>query len=134
MICRGARHPRRAVAACILHGDHAVDEPIFNVSQDSVDPQRLEVHIGEVVRWRAAGGEPLRIAFDPDRDAHEVIVRPAEIHVVFLREGKHWCVGSFEEDSRRSFRGVAGVWAARGSVDLPTECDSQSSRRMCIIR
>lgn len=110
----------------------AGDEPIITISRDAMAPPRLEVHVGEVVRWRSASGERLRLEFDPHHGAHEVIVRRSEVRVVFLREGEHWYKGRIERDGTRVFRGVVAVRAANEPVDLVPNCGPESSTRLCV--
>src|SRR6266540_2308432 len=67
----------------------AEDRPVISVSRLGLSPDRIQVHVGEVVRWRAAEGVKIRLEFDPHRDAHEVIQRTGEIRAAFRRTGEH---------------------------------------------
>ena len=51
----------------------AADRPVIDVSPSGLAPERIEVHVGETIRWRAERGVRMRIEFDPHRNAHEVI-------------------------------------------------------------
>lgn len=110
----------------------ARDEPIITINGHAPVPPRLEVHVGEVVRWRTTSGERLRLEFDAHRGTHEVIVRQSEIRVVFLREGEHWYKGRIERAGTTSFRGVVAVRAAKEAVDLWPTCAPESSTRLCV--
>ena len=48
------------------------DLPIIGVSRQGLTPDRIEVHVGELVRWRAVKGVRIRLEFDPHRDAQVV--------------------------------------------------------------
>lgn len=109
----------------------AVDEPVIEVSAGRAVPARLEVHVGERVRWRGPAGQRVQIELDPHRDAHEVVVREGEIQAVFLAPGEHWYRGTLLDDDKQSFRGVVVVGAARGPVDQLPVCSSESSYRVC---
>jgi plastocyanin len=118
------------VAAAALPAG-AVDEPVIQVAAGGVVPARLEVHVGERVRWRGPAGQRVQIELDPHRDAHEVVVREGEIQAVFLAPGEHWYRGTLLDDDKQSFRGVVVVGAARGPVDQLPVCSSESSYRVC---
>jgi hypothetical protein len=140
---RGTAWPAARIVACLAimislsrvagpSPSTAGDEPIITISHDAMAPPRLEVHVGEVVRWRSARGERLRLEFDPHHGAHEVIVRPSEVRVVFLREGEHWYEGRIERAGTRAFRGVVAVRAGKEPVDLVPNCGPESSTRLCV--
>ena len=120
-----------AVATAGVSPTEAVDEPVIQVSAGSVAPARLEVHLGERVRWLGPSGQRVRIELDPHRDAHEIIVREGQIQAVFLTAGEHWYRGTLVDDGRRSFRGVVVVGEARGPVDQLPICSPESSYRVC---
>ena len=67
----------------------AADQPIVLVGPHALAPQRLDVHVGELIRWRAAGGEDLHLRLDAHPGAHEAVVRSGEIRAVFLLPGVH---------------------------------------------
>lgn len=108
------------------------DRPIVTVSRQAVTPARLDVHVGEVIRWRAPAGERLQIELDPHRGAHEVVVRSGEVYAVFRQPGEHWYTGSLVENGRQSFRGVVVVEDTGTSPPLPFTCGPESSARICI--
>ncbi len=106
--------------------------PIITISHHNLGPEKIEVHVGELVRWRAAGGHRLRLMLDAHPEAHPVIVRVAEIRAVFLEPGEHWYVGSVVTDSERGFRGVVVVRQPEVAPELPRVCGPGSSRLICI--
>lgn len=109
------------------------DLPIITISPGALAPERIEVHVGEVVRWRAAEGVRIhiRLEFDAHRGAHEVIVRSGEIRAVFRQPGEHWYVASIIGDGYRHVRGMVTVRQAdRSDTDLPV-CAPESSPRLC---
>ena len=89
----------------------AADRPVIDVSSSGLVPERIEVHVGETIRWRAERGIRMRIEFDPHRDAHEVIERAGDIRAVFTRAGEHWYVASIIDGGHRHVRGVVVVYA-----------------------
>jgi plastocyanin len=107
------------------------DLPIVDVSRQGLTPDRIEVHVGELVRWRAVKGVRIRLEFDPHRDAHEVIERSGEIRAIFRQSGKHWYVASIVGDGHRHSRGVVIVREADQPVPSPVECGPESSPRLC---
>jgi hypothetical protein len=111
----------------------AADDPIVVVSQSGLTPHRLEVHLGERVRWRASGGQPLRLELDPHRGAHEVIVKQGEIQAIFLQSGEHWYRGAVVNNGETPFRGVVVVREAGDSIELPAVCRPESSDRVCFM-
>jgi plastocyanin len=119
------------VAAAAASPARAVDEPVIQVSAGRAVPARLEVHVGERVRWRGPSGQRVQIELDPHRDAHEVVVREGEIQAVFLATGEHWYRGALLDGGRQSFRGVVVVGEVRAPVDQLPICSSESSYRVC---
>jgi plastocyanin len=81
------------------------DRPVISVSGGGLTPDRIEVHVGEIIRWRAVSGVRIRLEFDPHRDAHEVIERDEEIRAVFTRAGEHRYIASIIGDGHRHARG-----------------------------
>jgi len=39
--------------------------PVIDVSRSGLAPDRIEVHVGETIRWRVEVGVRMRIEFDP---------------------------------------------------------------------
>ena len=115
------------VAIGTAHGD---DRPVVTISRQAVSPARLEVHIGEIVTWRAAGGGRLRIELDKHPDAHEVIERTGQVRGVFRQVGEHWYEGRLTDDGHRRFRGVIVVRPAT-APQWPETCSPESSMRIC---
>ena len=110
----------------------AEDRPVISVSRLGLSPDRIQVHVGEVVRWRAVEGVRIRLEFDPHRDAHEVIQRAGEIRAAFRRTGEHWYIASIGGDGHQHARGVVVVHGAEGPASFPPVCGPESSDRICI--
>ena len=111
----------------------AADRPVITVTRDGLSPDRIEVHVGEIVQWRAVmKGLKIRLELDPHRDAHEVIERLEDIRAVFRRPGEHWYVASIVGDGHRHARGVVVVRGSNGPVSIPLVCGPASSDRICI--
>jgi len=119
------------LAVGAVGGANADDRPIVAVSREAVSPERLEVHVGEVVTWRAAGGGRLRIELDKHRDAHEVIERTGQIRGVFRQVGEHSYEGQLVENGQRRFRGVVVVRPPTTVPQWPETCGPESSTRIC---
>ena len=109
------------------------DQPLILVSRESVTPARLEVHIGELVRWRAARGEHLHLDLDRHPEAHEVIRRPGEIRAIFLKPGEHAYTVVLGPAGTPS-RGLVVVRQAKSPWTLPPTCESESSDRICFAQ
>ena len=111
----------------------AADQPVVEVSRGGLEPARIEVHVGEMIRWRTKDGIRMRIEFDPHLNAHEVIKRAGEARAVFTRSGEHWYVASIVDGGYRHARGVVTVRASES--DLPDRlypaCAPESSDRIC---
>lgn len=109
----------------------AADEPIINVSGRVATPARLEVHVGELVRWRGAGDHQVHVELDGHPHAHEAVIRTGEVRAVFLRAGEHsyrgWRVGHENE----VFQGAVVVREPTAPPALPPTCSSESSERIC---
>lgn len=120
-----------AFALGAVAGAHADDQPTVTVSREAVSPARLEVHVGEVVTWRAAGGGRLRIELDKHRDAHEVIERTGQIRGVFRHAGEHWYEARLADNGHRHLRGVVVVRPSTTVPQWPETCDPGSSTRIC---
>jgi hypothetical protein len=108
------------------------NEPIITLSHHNLVPQRIEVHVGEVVRWRTAGGGRVEIRLDSHPGEHHVARRDGEVRGVFLRPGEHRYTGVINRISRRSFAGVVVVHPAQESLTLPPVCGRGSSDMLCI--
>lgn len=119
------------LVAWMVAAVYGSDFPIISVSRGALAPDRVEVHVGEVVQWRAKAGVRIRLEFDAHRDAHEVIVRSGEIRAVFRQPGQHWYVASIIGDGHRHARGVVIVLEAdQDLADFPL-CAPESSVRLC---
>ena len=111
----------------------ADDRPAVMVSGEGLNPRRLEVHVGEVVRWVGPAGRPLRIVLDAHPDAHEVVVeRVGEVRAVFRASGEHWYGAAWTGGPPNGLSGVVAVRPAVGAPLLPPTCSPESSARVCI--
>ena len=117
------------VAGAVL----AADQPVIDVSRSGLAPDRIEVHVGETIRWRIERGVRVRIEFDPHRNAHEVIERAREVRAVFTRAGEHWYAASIVDGGHRHARGVVVVRAPESESPhvLYPACAPESSDRIC---
>lgn len=119
------------VALLMLAG-HAfgADQPIITVSRESLAPRVIEVHMGELIRWQAAGGEHLHLRLDARPEAHEAVVRAGEIRAVFLVSGVHTYEVVVITDGCRALAGAVIVKEAEAAVDLPRVCGPPSFREI----
>lgn len=131
-VSRAHRRGLLTVAVLFLAGrTFAADQPIIIVGPDALAPQRIEVHVGELIRWRAPGGEHLHLQLEAHPGAHEAVVRSGEIRAVFLLPGVH----TYEvviTDGRKVLAGTVVVKDAEGAVDLPLRCGSGSFKEICV--
>ena len=97
------------LAVLVATGAWARDEPVVSVSRQGILPERLEVHVGELVSWRVSPGQLLRLEFDPHPTAHEVVVRTGQIRAFFRKPGTHWYRIAIQGDGARELRGVVVV-------------------------
>lgn len=109
----------------------AADQPIITVGPDALAPHRIEVHVGELIRWRAPGGEHLHLQLDAHPQAHEAVVRSGEIRAIFLLPGVHTYEVLLIGDGRRALAGTVIVKEAEAAVDLPRICDPRSFKEIC---
>ena len=110
----------------------AVDAPVILVEAERLIPERLEVHLGEVVTWRAAGGRVLRLELDPHPSGHEVVVRAGEVRAYFRTPGDHWYTVTIANGAGKTLRGTVSVREGQIREDPVLICGSESSRRICI--
>ncbi len=110
----------------------AEDRPVISVSRLGLSPDRIQVHVGEVVWWRAVEGAQIRLELDPHRDAHEVIQRAGGIRAAFRRTGEHWYIASIAGDGHQHARGVVVVHGAEGPASFPPICGPASSDLICV--
>jgi hypothetical protein len=87
----------------------AIDAPVILVQAERLMPERLEVHLGEVATWRAAGGRSLRLELDPHPSAHEVVVRAGEVRAYFRKPGEHCYTVTILNRPERKLRGTVSV-------------------------
>ncbi len=110
----------------------AAGNHVVVISARGLAPSRLEVRVGERVRWQVPGGQPLRLEFDPHESDHEIVTRQGEIQAVFLTAGEHWYEGAIALDGETTtFRGTVVVREAAGPRDELPVCSEGSSNRMC---
>lgn len=107
------------------------DKPIITVSRDALSPGVIEVHVGEMIRWRAPGGEHLHLHLDAHPRAHEAVVRSGEIRAVFLLPGVHTYKVSVITDGRRALAGTVIVREPEKAPERPTVCGPGSSKEIC---
>jgi uncharacterized protein (DUF58 family) len=110
----------------------AIDAPVILVQAERLIPERLEVHVGEVVTWRAAGGRPLRLELDRHPSAHEVVVRAGEVRAYFRKLGEHWYTVTILNGPGKTLRGTVSVREGQIREKKPLICGSKSSDRICI--
>jgi plastocyanin len=110
----------------------ADDRPVIAISPDGLTPERLEVHVGERVRWRAGDGQRIRLDLDRHPQAHEIIERSEEILAIFLLPGEHSYTASLTVDGHRHFRGTIVVRASAAKWELWPTCGAGSSDRICV--
>jgi hypothetical protein len=107
------------------------DAPIVVVHPDRIVPDRIQVHLGELVTWQAPSGGALRLELDPHPSAHEVVVRAGRIAAYFRTPGDHWYRVSLERGARRQqLRGIVVV-AEKAEPEPFTTCAPESSGRIC---
>lgn len=110
----------------------AIDAPVILVQADRLVPERLEVHLGEVVTWRAPGGRPLRLELDPHPSGHEVVVRTGEVRAYFRKPGEHWYKVTIVNGPGKTLRGTVSVREGQIREEQLLICGSESSGRICI--
>ena len=110
----------------------AVDAPIILVEAERLIPERLEVHPGEVVTWRATGGHPLRLELDPHPSAHEVVVRAGQVRAYFRKPGDHWYTVTLANGPGKTLRGNVSVREGLIREEQFIICGPESSGRICI--
>jgi hypothetical protein len=110
----------------------AVDAPVILVQADRLVPERLEVHLGEVVTWRAAGGRPLRLELDPHPAGHEIMVRAGDVRAYFRKPGEHWYTVMILNGPGKTLRGTVSVREGQAREEQQLLCGSESSGRICI--
>jgi len=107
------------------------DQPVIAVSREALAPPVIEVHVGELIRWRAAGGEHLHLRLDAHPGAHEAVVRSGEIRAVFLLPGVHTYEVFVITDGRKALAGTVVVKEAEAAGDRPPACAPGSFREVC---
>jgi plastocyanin len=116
----------------MFHPAAADDEPIVHVRNGRLDPPRLAVHVGEVVRWQAQPGQSLRLELDPHPKAHEVAERPSDVRAMFLKTGEHDYVVTVGPGGQR-LRGTVAVGEPRDAWERALNCADDSARRICFM-
>lgn len=107
------------------------DQPIITVSRDALAPGVIEVHVGELIRWKAPGREHLHLRLDAHPAAHEAVVRSGEIKAVFLLPGVHTYEVSLITDGRKALAGTVIVKEAQAAVERPLTCGPGNFREIC---
>jgi hypothetical protein len=112
-------------------GTFGSDQPVIMVSRTTLMPPRIEVHVGELIRWQAPGGEHLHLSLDAHPGAHEAVVRSGEIRALFLLPGVHTYKVSVIGDGRRVLSGTVVVREAAAPVGRPPVCAPVSFKEVC---
>ena len=115
---------------CAAHARGA-DQPIITVSRPALVPSVIEVHVGELIRWQAPGGEHLHLRLDAHPGAHEAVVRSGEIRAMFLLPGVHTYKVFVITDGREDLAGTVIVKEAEAAVDRPFICAPVSFKEVC---
>ena len=109
----------------------ATDSRLILVHPDRLSPDRIEIHNGETVTWRAASGQELRLEMDAYPAGHEVVERTTEIRATFREPGRHGYAVRLGGHAGAFLRGAVVVFPG----DLPAEsspiCAPGSSPRIC---
>ena len=100
-------------------------------SADRLAPASIEVHVGELIRWRAAAGEHLHLSLDAHPGAHQALVRSGEIRATFLLPGLHTYKVFVMTDGRKTLSGTVIVKEPETAVDLPRVCSPGSFKEIC---
>lgn len=121
-----------AMFALLTATAQATDEPVVMVYADRLVPERLEVHLGELVTWRAVDGRRLRLELDPHPSGHEVVTRSGEVRAYFRKPGKHWYAVTLPGRAGKVLRGEVSVRQGQPrEAPFPT-CSPESSDRICL--
>lgn len=115
-----------------VSGAHAIDAPVIVVQPDKLVPERIEVHLGEVVTWRTSAGGSIRLELDPHPSGHEVVVRAGEVRAYFRKPGEHWYKVTIVNGPGKMLRGTVAVREGQIGEEQPLICGSESSGRICI--
>lgn len=123
---------RRGERALLLAAPtFGADQPIITVSRNALSSRVVEVHVGELIRWRSSGGEHLHLRLDAHPRAHEAIVRSGEIRAVFLLTGVHTYKVAVITDGRKALTGTVVVKEAAEAVERPIVCGPGSFKEVC---
>lgn len=109
----------------------ASDWPVIESASDRLAPASIEVHVGELIRWRATPGEHLHLSLDAHPGAHETFVRSGEIRATFLLPGVHTYKVFVMTDGRRTLSGTVIVKEAEVPAGLPLTCAPGSFKEIC---
>jgi hypothetical protein len=120
------------VGLLIASAAGATDEPVVLVAHERITPARLEVHVGEIVTWRAGNAQVLRLELDPHPSAHEVVMRSGEIRAFFRKPGTHWYSVAVQSDGHRTMRGVVMVRQESEPRPGTPFCSRESSEVICV--
>ena len=119
-----------ALALAVSVAAVADDRPVIVVSRNALAPPTIEVHAGEVIRWRAEGGEHLHLSLDSHPGAHEAVVRAGEIRAVFLLPGVHTYKVLVGTEGQKALDGTVIVRETDTGRDVPTVC-APSFKEVC---
>lgn len=113
-------------------GAGSSDAPVIVVHTERLIPDRLEVHLGEVVTWRAASGRHFRLELDPHPSGHEVVRRAGEVRAYFRKPGEHWYTITITNGAGKPLRGTVSVREGQSKGEPLLICGPESSGRICI--
>jgi hypothetical protein len=120
------------IVTCTVVTARADDAPVVHVRDGRLDPARLAIHVGEVVRWQSSPRRSLRIELDPHPDAHEVAERSGNVEGMFLKSGEHSYVLT-ALPAGKQLRGTVTVREPRGAWERALDCPAGSSTRICFM-
>lgn len=109
----------------------AVDAPVIHVQRGRLVPERLEVHLGEVVTWNVEGGRRVRLELDPHPSGHEVVIRAGEVRAYFRKPGAHWYTVTVENWPSSPLRGTVLVGERQEKGEPLLICGPETSGRIC---
>jgi len=120
-----------SMATQLAAGSHGGDRVTVVLSHHNLSPERIEVHVGDLVTWRSERGEQIHLRFDLHPHAHEVTSRFSEVHAFFRTAGEHAYSGRIK-DGRR-FHGLVLVRERDAPPFATPEAQCDASNTLCIV-
>ena len=120
-----------AILGLAMSGAEAVDAPVIRVQPGRLVPERLDVHLREVVTWTAVSGRRVRLELDPHPSGHEVVIRAGEVRAYFRKPGVHWYTVTVENGPGTPLRGTVSVREEQDKEEPLLICGPESSGRIC---